>query len=132
GAAMTIELRAKRIELDLTTTQRIWCEQACAASRFTYNWGVAEWRRWYRWSKLEERGKLDRTRALFVRWEKLEPELPVRPVPDYVGKPSAFGLSARLTQAKKGDLKWLTDIGNSYVLREALAALGKSYAAFFR
>lgn len=129
---MTQHLRAFRVELDLTVEQKRWCERACAVSRVTYNWGLAEWQRWYRWQKLEDKKKTERARALLTRWAALPARMPVRTTPDFEGKPSAFGVSARLTQEKKRSLAWMHELGNAYVPREAIGALGKAYAAFFR
>jgi predicted RNA-binding Zn-ribbon protein involved in translation (DUF1610 family) len=119
-----IALRAYRVELDLTTTQRRWCERACAATRVAYNWGLSEWRRWYRWDRLATLGKQARAIALIGRWQGA--------VPTYQGKPSAYGVHARLTVEKKGKLAWMHEIENAYVTREAIGALGKGYEAFFR
>jgi putative transposase len=126
------ELRAFRVELDLTIEQLRWCERACAASRITYNWGLAEWQRWYRWEQIEKSGKKDRALSLIVLWASLEPKLPVRRAPDFAGKPTAFGVSARLTQEKKRSLAWLHELNNAYIMRESIGALGTAYAAFFR
>lgn len=131
------QLRAFRVELDLTVEQRRWCERACAASRVTYNWGLAEWKRWYRWEQIEKQGKRERALALLVRWQSVTPpegakSFPARELPAFVGKPTTFGISARLTQEKKKSLAWLHELNNAYVVREAIAALGTAYSAFFR
>lgn len=121
------ELRASRVELELTASQRRWCERACAASRVAYNWGLAEWRRWYRWQRIVEGGHEERATRLLERWGGH--------APDYNGGPSAFGVHGRLTAEKKRDgsqLQWLGEIKNAYVVRESIAALGTAYAAFFR
>jgi transposase len=130
-------LRAFRVELELTVEQKRWCERACAASRVTYNWGLAEWQRWYRWEQITKRGAEARALALLVRWQNIEavegaPRIAERPLPAYVGKPTAFGISARLTQEKKRSLAWLHELNNAYVVRESVTALGTAYAAFFR
>lgn len=121
-----IELRAYRVELELTTEQRRWCERATAAYRVAYNWGLTDWKRWYRWQRIVSAGKQDRARALLERWGSTVN------YPNEKG-PSAFGVHARLTREKReGTLKWITEIENAYVPREAIQALGKAYTAFFR
>lgn len=132
-----VVLRAFRVELDLTVEQKRWCDRAAAASRVTYNWGLAEWQRWYRWEQIEKKGKETRALALLIRWQRIEaipgaPRIAERPLPAYTGKPTAFGISARLTQEKKRSLAWLHELNNAYVVREAVAALGTAYSAFFR
>lgn len=129
---MANQLRAFRVELDLTVEQMKWCQRACAASRVTYNWGLGEWKRWYRWEQIVKKNRDGRAIGLFVRWAAMPPVLPVRSLPDFEGKPSAFGIAKRLTQEKKASLGWLHELNNAYVVREAIGALGTAYAAFFR
>ena len=42
-----ILVRGFKAELDPNNKQRTWLGRCCGASRYVYNWGLAEWKRQY-------------------------------------------------------------------------------------
>lgn len=119
------KLRAYKVRLDPTVEQLRYLERCTGVARAAYNWTLAEWRRWYRWHTLHGRGHEARARQLILRWGGTPP------VYDASKKPSAYALHGELTEIKRQQFPWMTEV-SSYVVREATGDVGLAYKHFFR
>jgi putative transposase len=96
-------LIAHRIALDPTNKQRTYFARASGVARFSYNWGLAEWKRQFE--------------AITT-----DPSLP---------QPTDAGLRRTLNSIKRAQFPWMFDVTKCAV-QEAIIDLGGAFRAFFR
>ena len=105
---------AHKIELNLTTEQRIYCAKAVGTARFAYNWGLARYQESYQtWKKWKE--KPDRNTSLDKHYYP----------------PSANELRKQLNSIKRTEFPWMMDV-TKYATQTALIQLGVAFQRFFK
>jgi len=97
-------IRAYKTELNPNNKQQTFFGRCCGASRFTYNWGLAEWKRQYE------------------QWKE-EPET--------AKKPSMYSLKKQFNAQKDDICPWIRSLPYA-VTESAFINLGLAYKNFFR
>jgi len=100
-----ILVRGFKAELDPNNKQRTWLGRCCGASRYVYNWGLAEWKRQY------EAGEKPSTYSLRKQFNDQKDELCpwIRELPYVVVEGAFYNLGAAFQnffrRVKRGDEK---------------------------
>jgi len=134
-------LRAYKVRLDPTVAQLRYLERCTGIARAAYNWTLANWRCWYLWWRVHNEAHLSgrwarlgakqrRAWKLLSRWNRLNNQ-DFPPAYDQTKKPTAYSLHAELTEIKRQQFPWMTEV-SSYVVREATNDVGLAYKNFFR